>query len=147
MRFEPLAWGLPSMRRMESSPIQSYRDLDAWQLGMQLVEQVYRLTRQLPSNETYGLAAQLRRTAVGIPSNVAEGQQYGFGRNYARFVSIALGCEAELQTQLEVVKRLGLAKGEHVQPVLDLASRTGQVLRGLKRTIVRGAPRSAHEEK
>ena len=122
---------------MQEAPIQSYRDLEAWQLAMKLVEEVYTLTRVLPREELYGLIGQLRRAAVGIPSNVAEGQQYGFGKNYVRYVSVALGCEAELQTQLELVIRLKLARKETVLPVLDLASRTGQVLRGLKRSSKR----------
>ena len=103
------------------------------------------MTRQLPREELYGLSAQLRRAAVGIPSNVAEGQQHGFGPNYARYVVVALGCEAELQTQLELVVRLKLLGSQRVQPVLDLASRTGQVLRGLKRSINRRAPPNNQE--
>jgi len=123
--------------RVHQSPIQSYRDLEAWQLGMKLVEDVYTLTRLLPREELYGLSAQLRRAAVGIPSNVAEGQQYGFGKTYVRYVAVALGCEAEVQTQLELLIRLKLAREERVISILDLASRTGQVLRGLKRSVAR----------
>ena len=117
--------------------IESYRDLEAWQLGMKLAEDVYTLTRLFPREELYGLTAQLRRASVGVPSNVAEGQQHGFGRTYLRYVSIALGCEAEVQTQLELAIRVKLAKKEQVRPVLELASRTGKVLRGLKRSLKR----------
>lgn len=122
---------------MPSTQIQSYRDLEAWQLGMQLVEDVYALTRLLPREELYGLSGQLRRAVIGIPSNVAEGQQFGFSKTYVRHLAIALGCEAEVQTQLELVVRLKFATQHRVRPVLELASRTGKVLRGLKRTVKR----------
>ncbi len=117
--------------------ITTFRDLEAWQLGMRLAESVYALTRRLPRDEQYGLTAQLRRAAIGIPSNVAEGQQQGFDRTYLRYVSVALGSEAELQTQLELVVRLHFVPSEDVQPVIELASRTGQVLRGLQRSLRR----------
>jgi four helix bundle protein len=106
---------------------------------MRLIEEVYRLTRALPREERYGLSAQLRRAAVGIPSNVAECQQYGFGKTYVRYVAVAVGCEAEVQTQLELLIRLKFMGKDRVAPVLDLASRTGQVLRGLKRSVARSA--------
>ncbi|MGH9348649.1 MAG: four helix bundle protein [Vicinamibacterales bacterium] len=117
--------------------------MEAWQLGMQLVEAVYALARQLPREELYGLSAQLRRAAIAIPSSVAEGQQHGFGKNYLRYLAMALGSEAEVQTQLELVVRLKFAPEDRVRPVLDLASRTGQVLRGLKRSVRRRILRNA----
>jgi four helix bundle protein len=95
-----------------SVQIESYRDLEAWQLGMQLAEDIYTLTRSFPREELYGLTSQLRRAAVGIPSNVAEGQQHGFDKTYLRYVSFALGCEAEVQTQLELAIRVRLATEE-----------------------------------
>ena len=116
---------------------------------MTLVEEVYKLTRLLPREELYGLTGQLRRASVAIPSNVAEGQRYGFSKTYRRFVTVALGCEAEVQTQLELLVRLNLATNKQVAPVMDLASRTGQVLRGLKRSIpVRKTSRTSrrHED-
>ena len=128
------------MRLGMSHDIQSFRDLEAWQLGMQLAEDVYVLTRLFPRDELYGLSAQLRRAAVGIPSNVAEGQQHGFDKTYLRYVSIALGCEAEVQTQLELAIRVKLVPEDRVRPVLKLASRTGRVLRGLRRSLKRRLP-------
>jgi four helix bundle protein len=114
--------------------INSYRDLEAWQLGMRLVEEVYLVTRLLPRDEMHGLTSQLRRAAIGVPSNVAEGQQQG-GKTYARYVRIALGSEAEVQTQLELIVRLKLAPEDRVQPALQLAARAGQLLRGLQRSL------------
>jgi four helix bundle protein len=119
--------------------VMSYRDLEAWQFGMDVVEHVYALTRLLPREELYGLSAQLRRAAISIPSNVAAGQQQGASKPYVRSLSIALGSEAELQTQLELVIRLHLAPKTTVDPVMQLASRTGRILRGLRASIRRRA--------
>ena len=117
--------------------VTSFRELEAWQLGMQLVEDVYVLTQLLPREELYGLSAQLRRAAIGVPSNVAEGQQQGSTKGYLRFVSMALGCEAEVQTQLELIIRLKLLSRQRVEPSMALAARSGRVLRGLKRSLIR----------
>jgi four helix bundle protein len=98
-------------------PITSYRDLDAWRLGMDLVEAVYHVTKQFPAEERFGLSAQLRRSAVGIPSNVSEGHQLGT-RSYRRFVAIALGCVAECETQLELAHRLETRRQEGTEACL-----------------------------
>ena len=75
-----------------------YKELDAWKQAMQLVEDVYRLTRALPAEELYGLTSQLRRCAVSIPSNLAEGSARRSPREFAHFLTIALGSLAELET-------------------------------------------------
>ena len=69
----------------------TFRDLEVWQLGMSFVELVYEVTKKFPREELYGLTSQLRRAAIGIPSNVSEGHRYGT-RGYRRFVIVALGC-------------------------------------------------------
>src|SRR5262245_11285134 len=114
--------------------IQSYRDLDAWQLGMSFVEVVYQLTAKFPPEERFGLTSQLRRAAVGIPSRVAEGHQYG-RRAYRHYVVMALGSQAECETQLELAERLKLAPQEAIAPVRAAADRVGQVLHGLERSL------------
>ncbi len=87
--------------------IQDYRDLRGWQAGMDLVEQVYRLTNAFPDRENYGLAAQVQRAAVSIPSNIAEGHAREHTGEYLQHLSIARGSLAEVQTQLEIASRLG----------------------------------------
>ena len=114
--------------------ITSYRDLEAWQLGMDLAEAVYALTRIFPREELFGLTAQLRRPAVSIPSNVAEGHRHR-GTAYRRYVVIALGSHAECETQLELAIRLKLAPPHKVDSVAQLATRVGQVLHGLARSL------------
>ena len=119
-------------------PITFYRDLEAWQLGMSFAESIYALTRRFPREETFGLTAQLRRSAVGIPSHVAEGHQHGT-RAYRHYVVMALGAQAECETQLELASRLKLVPPEALGPVQELASRVGQILHGLERSLPREA--------
>ena len=88
---------------------------------MDLVEQVYRLTRDFPNYEVYGLTNQLRRAAVSIPSNIAEGQARKHLKEYLQFLSTAKGSLAEVQTQLEIAARLGYITGEQLKPILDRA--------------------------
>src|SRR6266511_3064789 len=84
-----------------------YRHLDAWKQGMNLVEHFYRVTRMFPREEQYGLTSQIRRAAVSIPSNVAEGHCRRTTKVYANHVSIALGSHGELETCVELASRLG----------------------------------------
>ncbi|WP_263416123.1 four helix bundle protein [Terriglobus albidus] len=95
----------------------SFRELLVWQKSMQLAESVYRNTDGFPPREIYGLAAQMRRAAVSIPSNLAEGSNRGTRKDYRQFVTIARGSANELQTQIELAQRIGL-----------LASKAGEEL-------------------
>ncbi len=86
--------------------VESYKDLIIWQKSMELVEEIYKLTKLFPKNELYGLAQQMQRAAVSIPSNIAEGYKRNHLPEYIQFLSIANGSGAELETQLELCKRL-----------------------------------------
>ena len=116
--------------------VTSYKDLEAWQLGMDLAEAVYELTRTFPREELFGLTSQLRRAAVAIPSNVAEGHRHGTAA-YRHYVIIALGSHAECETQLELALRLKLAPADKIATTSALATRVGQVLHGLARSLPR----------
>ena len=83
----------------------SYKELTVWKKSMDLVEEIYKITKALPSSETYGLSSQMQRAAVTIPSNVAEGSKRK-QKEYIQFLSIARGSAAELETQLNLVKWL-----------------------------------------
>ncbi len=87
-----------------------YRELLVWQKGMVIVEEVYRLTLKFPSEEKFGLVSQMRRSAISIPSNIAEGKGRASKKEFAHFVSIARGSLAELETQLLLSFRLGYIK-------------------------------------
>ena len=89
--------------------IESFRDLDVWQKSMDLVERVYSRSSNWPRSETYGLASQIRRAAVSIPSNVAEGKALG-GQGYPRHIKIALGSKSELETQSNSRNALGCSR-------------------------------------
>ena len=101
--------------------IASYRDLAAWQLAMETVIEIYRVTRAFPAEEKFGLISQLRRAAVSIPSNIAEGKAVG-GQSYPRHVRIALGSEAEIQTQIELARRLGMLKASEADKLVEDAA-------------------------
>jgi four helix bundle protein len=128
------AWILRLFQTMTTT-ITSYRDLDAWHLGMSLVEDVYALTQLFPRAELFGLTSQLRRASISIPSQIAEGHQQGT-KAYRHYVIRGLGSLAEVETQLELAQRLKLAPQNRIEPVRALASRVGQVLHGLVRSLL-----------
>ena len=109
--------------------IKSYRDLEAWQIGMEFVVSIYSVTRTFPREETFGLTAQLRRAAVAIPSNVSEGHQHGT-KAYLHFVVIALGSLAETETQVEVASRLRMGPEDELDSASALAVRLRQCSTG-----------------
>ena len=90
--------------------IYSYRDLIVWQRAMELVVEVYGLTKLFPNSELYGMTSQMRRSAVSIPCNIAEGRRRGTRKDYKQFLIIAYGSGAELETQIEIAKRLNLTQ-------------------------------------
>ena len=101
---------------------------------MTFVEDIYALTSSFPREELFGLTSQLRRAAVSVPSLVAEGHRQGT-RAYRNYVIRALGSHAECETQLELALRLKLADPERIRPVTILATRVGQILHGLLRSL------------
>ena len=100
--------------------IESYQDLKVWQKAMELAEMCYRLTRTFPKEELYGMVSQIRRAAVSIPANIAEGWGRGTTKEYIQFLRIAQGSAKELETHLILCQRVGLAKPEAVEPALNL---------------------------
>ena len=87
--------------------VKSYQDLIVWQKAMDLVTEIYRITKNFPKEEIYGLTNQMRRAAISIPSNIAEGHARKSRAEYIRFLSIAQGSRAELETQILIAVRLG----------------------------------------
>jgi four helix bundle protein len=114
--------------------IQSFRDLKAWHKGMDLAVLVYTSTEKLPRAELFGLTAQIRRAAVSIPSNIAEGKAKG-GQSYPNHVRIALGSEAELQTQIELARRLEYLPEEEAHELLSQISTVGRMLSSLLKSL------------
>lgn len=90
--------------------INTYKDLIVWQKSMDLVVEIYKLTESFPKSEIYGLTLQMKRCAISIPSNIAEGRRRGSKKDYRHFLIIAYGSGAELETQIEIAKRLRFNK-------------------------------------
>ena len=117
------------------SRIQSYRDLDAWKTGMDLVVAVYPVSARLPDSERFDLRRQINRAAVSIPANVSEGQGNGPGKRYLNHVRIAQGSLAELETHLELCVRLKFLTTADVGQLSEKLVRIGQLLHGLARSL------------
>jgi len=120
-----------------STEVHSHKDLIVWQKAMDLVLLVYRLTAQFPHAEVYGLSAQMRRCSVSIPSNIAEGRKRGTRNDFRQFLFIAYGSGAELETQLEIIKRLKYGDDDQILAVEQLLN---EVMRMLNTIIAKIVP-------
>jgi four helix bundle protein len=114
---------------------ESYRDLIAWRKAMDLVMDVYRATQAFPRDELYGLTNQLRRAAVSVPSNIAEGQARFSRKEFHHFLSLARGSLVEIETQITIAENLGYLGPNQTRPLLDKASELGKILNGLIASI------------
>ena len=108
-----------------------YKDLLAWQKAMDLVTVIYRITQKFPKHELFSLTSQLRRAAVSIPSNIAEGQGQLSKGDFRRFLGYARGSLCELETQIIISQNLDYLTEEEVINLLDLATEVGRILNGL----------------
>jgi four helix bundle protein len=117
--------------------INSFRDLRVWQSGMELVIQIYRLTQSFPREEQYGLTSQMRRAAVSVPSNIAEGHARESSKEYLNHLSIVQGSLAELQTQIEIAARLDFIEAEAVLQTLELSVALSRQIFALRNAITR----------
>ena len=113
----------------------SYRDLKVWQLAMDVAVGVYQLTAIFPKHEMYGLASQLQRAAVSIPSNIAEGNNRESTKEYLHHISIAAGSLAEMETQLLLATRLNYGNPQQIEELLAQADEVGRMLTGLQRSL------------
>ena len=115
--------------------IKSYRDLEVWQVGMELVTDIYRITESFPTYERFLLTTQLRRAGVSIVSNIAEGNARATRGEYRHFVSIASGSAVEVEVQLEVAERLGYTDAETLAAARERCESIGRMLTKLKRAL------------
>lgn len=111
-----------------------YEKLDAWKVGMELTDLVYRHARAFPKEEQFGLASQMRRSAHSIPSNIAEGSSFGTG-GFGRHLRIARGSSFELRTQIEVARRQGFVMEDDARNLANLAKRSSLLIEGLLRSL------------
>jgi four helix bundle protein len=118
--------------------IRTFRDLVAWQLGMALAKEVYRASGEMPPTEMFGLTSQMRRAAVSIPSNIAEGYARQSTQDYLKFLRIARGSLNELSTQLELAISLEMLRPETA--IAKLIEESDRVLQGLIRSLTKPPP-------
>ncbi len=114
----------------------SYRDLIVWQKGMTLVKRIYQITTTFPVDERFGLVTQMRRAAVSVPSNIAEGQARHTTGEFVQFVSHAEGSVAELDTQLILAIELGYCIKAEVDDAFELVEELRKMLNALRRKLV-----------
>ena len=121
----------------------SYKDLKAWQRSMQLVQEIYRITLTFPKNETFGLTSQMRRAAVSVPSNIAEGKGRSTDRDFVHFLCNARGSLLELETQVLIASGLRYVTKELAESLTDETEQIGKMLNGLINAIEKGTAAAA----
>lgn len=121
--------------RQVAPKIRDYKDLHVWQKGMELAKLVYRLTRTYSSDEKFGLVSQMRRAAVSVPSNIAEGQARNTTGEFVQFISHAEGSLAELDTQLRLSVILGQCKDSELEQIRPFVTELQKMLKSLRRKL------------
>lgn len=119
----------------DDKKIQSHRDLNVWQLGIEIAEGVYAISRTFPKEKLYGLTSQIRRAAVSVPANIAEGNARSSTKEYLHLLSISVGSLAEVETHLELALRFQYADTSAVHKLESLIGEERRMLRGLQRAL------------
>jgi four helix bundle protein len=115
--------------------VTSYNDLVVWQKAVAFVVEVYKLSRRFPREETYGLTNQVRRAAVSVPSNIAEGQGRGVGQAFSQHIRIAQGSLQEVETQLVIAAKLNYISEAELAELLEQSAEIGRLNRGLLKSL------------
>ena len=119
------------MNSTEEGKIRNFKDLKIWQRGVELVKLIYVITNSFPADEKYGLVSQMRRSAVSVPSNIAEGFMRRHNKEYKQFLYIALGSLAELETQIIISKELNFITTDHYTGTLSAIDELNKMTTGL----------------
>jgi four helix bundle protein len=128
---------IPDRERRQQ--VYSYRDLAVWQKAVEIAVECYRVTQAFPKHETYGLSAQLQRAAVSVPANIAEGRSRKYTREFLHHLSIAYGSLAELETHIEIARRLSYLPTEKADALIDGCIAVGRMLNGLHNSLQKRA--------
>ena len=115
----------------KNKKVKSFKDLEIWQKGIELVVDIYKITKNFPKDELYGLTSQLKRAAVSIPSNIAEGCGRHYTAEYKQFLYVTIGSCAEVQTQLIIASKLGYLKDCNAKNLLDRTEEISKMTMGL----------------
>jgi four helix bundle protein len=124
--------------------VQSFRDLHVWQRSIQLTVSIYRLTQGFPRQEIYGLTSQIRRSAVSVASNIAEGQGRLTTGEFRQFLGIARGSNFELQTQLEIARALEFEDSKSIDAAEKLSHEVGKMIYALLESLKEGIIETGH---
>lgn len=108
-----------------------YKELQVWQKAMDLVVEIYKISKLLPKEETYGISDQIRRAVVSIPSNIAEGQSRNSAKEFIQFLSIARGSLAELETQLLICTKVNILSEDNIAEAQNITTEVGKMIKGL----------------
>ena len=119
-----------------------YRDLNVWRKSIDFAESVYLLSDEFPASERFGMTSQIRRSAVSVAANIAEGAERHGEREFLQFLGIASGSLAETSSFLILADRLGVAEPENIRQVQEQGDEIGRMLSGLKRSLRHGIRRS-----
>ncbi len=130
---------IPEPQIESDMKIKSYKELDVWKKGIEIVDFAYKVTNKFPREEQYGLAAHMQRTAVSIPSNIAEGFSRQHTKEYQQFCYIALGSCAELETQLIIAQRRNYVSKENFAKLEEYLDHESRMLRNLIKSLNRGS--------
>ena len=125
-----IAW-----KKVMSGKIRTYRDLDIWKVGIQLVKDVYKLTEQFPKQEIYGLVSQMRRAVISLPSNVAEGFRRYHNKEYKQFLYVSLGSCAELETQVTIARELSYISEDKETVLLEKLDHISRMISNLLKKL------------
>jgi four helix bundle protein len=124
-------------KKRQVKMVKSYKELETWQLAMKLVAEVYKVTKDFPKEEIYGLTNQVRRAAVSVPSNIAEGQGRNSTKEFLHYLSIARGSLFEVETQLEIARQLFYIRSEDAAFIEQLIASVGRLINGLSRSLTK----------
>ena len=127
--------------------LKNYKELKVWQKAYQLCLRIYEITKNFPKEERYGLVSQIRRSAISVPSNIAEGYGRHSRNEYIRFLQIALGSLFELQTQLEIAANLGYLKKEEFDVLYESTREVERMLSVLIKRLTEGSGKGAEGQK
>jgi four helix bundle protein len=115
----------------------SYKDLDVWKLAVDFVKDVYDITGNFPPMEIYGLTSQIRKAAVSIPSNIAEGQGRNSAKEFRQYLAVSLGSLAELETQLIIAQKIGYINSDELYPLLSSVDVMRKMVKALSSSLQR----------
>ncbi len=118
----------------------SYRDLEVWKKSMDVVVQCYETTRSFPASEQYGLTGQIQRAAVSVPANIAEGQARQHRKEFLHHLSIAHGSVAELETHIEIARRIGYIGDPVAHRFFGQTEEVGRMINGLRKSLCQSRP-------